>query len=179
MATAKNGKKGKTGKAAAAGGRRRKVASTKRPARKAGPQKVGPRRVGPRKVGTRKAGTRKSARGPSKMKAYASFDLYLADQPPAHQQLIRALREFVARKAPQLQEAVKWGNGCWLLGRVPISYVYAAVDYVQFGFVRGSALRDPRGLLHGDGQYVRHIKVHSLADIDEDAFSALFAQAVG
>ena len=26
--------------------------------------------------------------------------------------------------APELQESVKWGNGCWLLGKAPIAYVY-------------------------------------------------------
>ena len=41
------------------------------------------------------------------MKAYATFDLYLADQLPKNQPLIRALRRFVKRVAPQLQEFVK------------------------------------------------------------------------
>jgi len=119
----------------------------------------------------------KSKRGG--MKAYASFDLYLGDQTPFHQRLIRRMRRFVARTAPELQESVKWGNGCWLLGKVPIAYVYAAPDYLQFGFIRGASLDDPRGLLHGDGQYVRHIKVHRPADIDEAAFAALLRQAIG
>src|SRR6185295_16907269 len=44
-------------------------------------------------------GTRRIARVP-KMKAYATFDLYAADQPPKNRTLIRALRRFVARAAP-------------------------------------------------------------------------------
>jgi hypothetical protein len=113
-----------------------------------------------------------------KMKAYASFDLYLADQTPRHQGLIRALRKFVKTVAPTLQESVKWGNGCWLQGKTPVAYVYSAPDYVQFGFIRGSALKDPKGLLHGEGQFVRHIKVHTRADIDAKAFAALLRQAM-
>ena len=111
------------------------------------------------------------------MKAYANFDLYLADQPPKNQRIISALRKFVKGVAPKLQEAVKWGNGCWVQGKVPVSYVYSAPDYVQFGFIRGSALADPRGLLEGEGQYVRHIKVRKAQDIDEAAFAALLRQA--
>lgn len=111
------------------------------------------------------------------MKAYASFDLYLADRPAKHQRLIRALRRFVRRVAPELQESVKWGNGCWLAGKTPVAYVYAAEDYVQFGFVRGSALPDPEGLLEGQGQHVRHVKVHRLTDIAERAFAALLRAA--
>ena len=119
----------------------------------------------------------KKKSGGKKMKAYATFDLYLADQPPKNRRLIRALRAFVRRAFPSLQESVKWGNGCWLQDDTPVSYVYSDTDYVQFGFIRGSALSDPRGLLHGNGQYVRHIKVRSLGDIDERAFAALLRQA--
>ena len=113
-----------------------------------------------------------------KMKAYASFDEYLEAQSPGNQEIIRALRRFVKRVSPKLSEAVKWGNGCWIGANGPVAYVYSAPDYVQFGFIRGSSLADPKGLLHGDGQYVRHIKVFTLADIDEPAFRALLLQAM-
>ncbi len=58
-----------------------------------------------------------------------------------------------------------------------ISYVYSAPDHVQFGFVRGSELKDPKGLLEGNGQYVRHVKVRKLSDIDEAVFKAFLRQA--
>ncbi len=112
-----------------------------------------------------------------KMKAYANFDLYLADQSPANQAIVRALRAFVRRTSPELVEAVKWGNGCWLNGKVPAAFVYAAPDHVQFGFIRGSVLKDPNGLLQGQGQHVRHVKVRRLSDIDRPAFAALLRQA--
>src|SRR5262245_1449940 len=111
------------------------------------------------------------------MKAYDSFDLYLADQPPKNKTIIRALRAFVRRTAPKLEESVKWGNGCWVNGKAPVAYVYSDKGFVQFGFFRGAALKDPKGLLEGKGQYVRHIKVHKPADIDPKAFAALLKQA--
>ena len=129
-----------------------------------------------RKPGSKPAAPARKS-GPHKMKAYATFDLYLADQLPRNQKVIRALRRFVKGLAPELEESVKWGNGCWLKGKVPIAYVYSAPDHVHFGFVRGSALDDPRGLLQGEGQYVRHVKVRKLADIDEKAFGAFLRQA--
>ena len=52
-----------------------------------------------------------------KMKAYATFDQYLTDQPARNQRIIRVLRKFVKRAAPQLDESVKWGNGCWVKGK--------------------------------------------------------------
>lgn len=113
----------------------------------------------------------------SKMKAYATFDLYLADQSPKNQTLIRALRKLVSRTAVKLDESVKWGNGCWVKDREPIAYVYSAPDHVQFGFFRGSSLADPRGLLQGNGAYVRHVKVRKRGDIDATAFGALLRAA--
>lgn len=113
-----------------------------------------------------------------KMKAYASFDAYLADQAPRNRAIIRALRGFVRRAAPRLQESVKWGNGCWVKGTIPIAYVYSAPDHVQFGFFAGAALEDPKGLLRGEGRFVRHVKVKQRAAIDEPAFAALLRQAM-
>ena len=112
-----------------------------------------------------------------KMKKYTSFDDYLDDQPPKNRSIIRALRRFVKRVESGLEESVKWGNGCWVKGKVPVSYVYSAPDHVQFGFFRGSALKDSRGLLEGNGRYVRHVKVRKPSDIDEDVFKALLRQA--
>lgn len=114
----------------------------------------------------------------AKMKAYATFDLYLADRPPRHRALIRALRALVKRVSPDLVESVKWSNGCWLLDGAPVAYVHADVDHVHFGFLRGAELRDPGGLLRGEARFVRHVKVRTLRDIDRAAFAALLAQAV-
>ncbi|HEU4394641.1 MAG TPA: DUF1801 domain-containing protein [Planctomycetota bacterium] len=113
-----------------------------------------------------------------KMKAYASFDLYLADQPPKNRAIIRALRGFVRKAEPGLEESVKWGNGCWLKDGGPVAYVYSDRGFVQFGFMRGSALRDPDGLLEGNGAFVRHVKVRAVDDIAPKPFKALLGQAV-
>ena len=112
-----------------------------------------------------------------KMKRYATFDTYLEGQTRTNQSIIRALRKLVKRTAPKLEESVKWGNGCWVKGAAPVSYVYSDRNYVQFGFFAGASLKDPKGLLQGQGRYVRHIKVFKPSDIDEKAFAALLRQA--
>ena len=114
-----------------------------------------------------------------KMKKYASFDDYLKDQNPKNQAIIRALRQFVKRAEPGLRESVKWGNGCWLGPGGPVAYVYSATGYVQFGFFHGSSLKDPQGLLEGNGQYVRHTKIGDASEIDKRALTALLRQAAG
>ena len=114
-----------------------------------------------------------------KMKAYASFDDYLEDQGSKNQEIIRALRKFVKRVEPELSEAVKWGNGCWIGRNGPIAYVHSDNGCVQFGFFYGSSLKDPKGLLEGKGRYVRHTKVRAPSEIDPRAFAALLRQAAG
>jgi len=115
----------------------------------------------------------------AKMKTYTSFDDYCKDQNPQNRAIIDALRRFVKRVQPKLTEAVKWGNGCWIGSKGPVAYVYSAPEYVQFGFFNGAALKDPKGLLHGAGKFVRHAKVYDVSEIDERAFAALIKQSAG
>jgi hypothetical protein len=112
------------------------------------------------------------------MKAYASFADWKKDQSPKHIRLIGALTQIIEATAPHLARAVKWGQGCWLDEGSPRVYIHAARDHVQLGFYRGSALKDPKHLLVGSGQYVRHVKVRTARDIDPAAFAALIAQTL-
>ena len=112
-----------------------------------------------------------------KMKAFATFDDYLADQSSRNQAIIHALRAFVKRVEPTLSETVKWGNGGWVGRHGPVAYVYSAPEGVQFGFFKGAALKDPKGLLRGQGKFVRHIMVTKRSAIDERVFAALLKQA--
>lgn len=114
----------------------------------------------------------------AKMKSYPTFDDYLADQSRDNRAIIRELRALVKKTAPKLVESVKWGNGCWLKGKVPVAYVYAERIWVQFGFMLGSKLADPRGLLEGSGRYVRHVKIFEAAELYEDYLAKLLRQAI-
>lgn len=113
-----------------------------------------------------------------KMKQYPSFDDFYRDQSPKTRAVLRALRAFVKGAAPQLVEAVKWGNGCWLLAATPICFAHVEPDHVQFGFFYGARLDDPRGLLQGSAKYVRHVKLRQPADLQPTAFKALLKQAL-
>jgi len=49
---------------------------------------------------------------------------------------------------------------------------------VNFGFWRGVDLDDPHGLLSGDGEKMRHVKLSSPDAIDADQFTAFIRQAL-
>ena len=113
-----------------------------------------------------------------KMKAYASFADWKKDQSPKNKRLIGALSRVIDQVAPHLVKTVKWGQGCWADGGDPKVYIHTEDDHVQLGFYRGARMDDPLRLLEGKGQYVRHVKVRTTRDIDQDAFSDLIAQAI-
>ena len=49
---------------------------------------------------------------------------------------------------------------------------------VNFGFWRGAELNDPRRLLEGEGDKMRHVKLTGERDVDPKAFAAFVKQAV-
>lgn len=48
---------------------------------------------------------------------------------------------------------------------------------MNVGLFNGAVLPDPRGLLEGNGKYMRHVKVRPGAEPDSSALSALIAAA--
>jgi hypothetical protein len=111
------------------------------------------------------------------MENYESFDDYSAHQSIPHQIIISKLRKLVSELTPELEETVKWGNGSWVNGKLPVMYIHCKEDYVQFGFYGGSLLDDSNKLLQGNGAFVRHIRIESDKDIDIVKFEPLIKQA--
>ncbi|RYZ84463.1 MAG: DUF1801 domain-containing protein, partial [Proteobacteria bacterium] len=112
------------------------------------------------------------------MKSYDSIQDWIKDQSPKNRTIIKALRAFIKETAPQLEEKVKWGNGCFIGKNNGVIYLYADKEWVQYGFFNGVSLSDPKGLLEGSSKYIRHIKVRKTADIDKAYFGKLLKQAV-
>lgn len=110
-------------------------------------------------------------------KTYETFDEYVADQPADKQEVVAALRQFVRQTAPELTESSKWGRGCWLNGDLPVAFVHVEPDYVQLGFYGGTLLDDPANVLEGNAKFIRHVKIHSPEDIDEQVLTPLVRQA--
>jgi hypothetical protein len=54
----------------------------------------------------------------------------------------------------------------------------AFTNAVNFGFWWGVHLEDPKGLLQGTGEKMRHVKLTSLESIDEQALAGIIRQAV-
>ena len=92
-------------------------------------------------------------------------------------QIAEALRQLIRDTAPDLSEAIKWGNPTYeKKGRV--CYLANMGGYINFGFFRGAHLADLEGRMEGTGKAMRHVKVRRLADINTEQFSSLVREAV-
>src|SRR5687768_7735297 len=100
------------------------------------------------------------------MKTYDSFSAWKEDQSKNNQKMISKLQKLLADIAPHFSTTVKWGQGCWADGDKPKVFIHAEHDHVQLGFYTGSTLDDPRGLLSGNGKYVRFVRIYDNEEVD-------------
>lgn len=104
-------------------------------------------------------------------------DALVQELGPGHQEIMGRLRSFVNKRAPKLEERVKWGGICWV-GRGVVCYAHPLEDRVDFGFFKGVMIKDPKKILEGEGKFLRHVKVRTPADLREKELAAMLAQAV-
>lgn len=77
----------------------------------------------------------------------------------------------------RFEESIKWSQPVYE-DNGPFAYFKASRDYVTFGFWRGVDLDDPRGLLKGTGNKMRHVKLRTLEDVKKTQLEAMVKHAV-
>jgi hypothetical protein len=60
---------------------------------------------------------------------------------------------------------------------VPFAYLNVFKAHANVGFFLGAELKDPAGLLEGDGKRMRHVKVQPGAPLDSKALGALIQES--
>ncbi|TMB57576.1 MAG: DUF1801 domain-containing protein [Chloroflexi bacterium] len=100
----------------------------------------------------------------------AAFDDWRTDA-------MKRLRELVGEAAPHSAVSIKWSQPVWEWNG-PMIWMKAEKNHVNLGFWRGAELDDPDGVLEGDGDRMRHVKVTSVDTIPDEAIRNLVRQAV-
>ena len=59
----------------------------------------------------------------------------------------------------------------------PMCFFMVGKYHVTFGFLRGTSLPDPAGLLEGTGKILRHVKLRTAEDVSEPALKKLIEAA--
>ncbi|MCH8903222.1 MAG: DUF1801 domain-containing protein [Bacteroidetes bacterium] len=106
-----------------------------------------------------------------------SVDDYIAGLDGWQSEVVTLVRGIVEGSAPDAAASIKWSQPVFEQNG-PFCYVRAFKDHVNFGFWRGAELPDPEGLLQGDGDKMRHIRLSSPDEVESDAFAALVRSAV-
>ena len=109
--------------------------------------------------------------------AEKTVDAYIAGLTGWQAQAVSQVRKIVNQAAPDVDEAIKWAQPVWSFNG-PFAYVKAHKQHVNFGFWRGVDLNDPKNLLEGTGEKMRHVKLSSLEDINTDTFKTFVENAV-
>ena len=109
--------------------------------------------------------------------AAKTVDEYVAGLAGWQAEAVTAIRQLVREAAPTATEAYKWAQPVYEKNG-PFAWIKAYNSYINFGFWRGSQLTDPKSLLLGDGDRMRHVKITSLADLNAPALKRFVKEAV-
>lgn len=94
--------------------------------------------------------------------------------------IVDVLRKILKKVAPDSTESFKWAQPVYD-DHGPFCYISAHSDHVELGFWRGSELQDPKGLLSGEGEKMRGLKIYSIKQIKEiepKSIAQLIRQAI-
>jgi hypothetical protein len=98
----------------------------------------------------------------------------LATIPPELQEIVLELRNLVAEVAPDATEKVHSRGFSYYYEQRggPVSAGICQIgifsDHIRLGFIHGSFLPDPRGLLVGEPKYKKHLRIRDYAATDWD-----------
>jgi len=111
------------------------------------------------------------------MNGQKTVDEYIAAFDDWRTDAMKRLREVVKEGAPHSAVAIKWAQPVWEWNG-PMIWMKAYPKHVDIGFWRGTEMDDPKKVLTGDGERMRHIKITSVDKIPADALRELVKQAV-
>lgn len=111
------------------------------------------------------------------MNGQKTVDEYIAAFDDWRTDAMKRLREVVKEGAPHSAVGIKWAQPVWEWNG-PMIWMKAYPKHVDIGFWRGTEMEDPKKVLTGDGERMRHIKITSVDEIPADALRDLVKQAV-
>ena len=102
---------------------------------------------------------------------------FINQQPTALRGILSALRIIILQAGPYIEETIKYGIPYYSYhGR--LCFLNPRDGAVELGFCQGALLSNDQGLLVGEGKEVRHVRIKTLAAIDQAALEALLQEAI-
>lgn len=92
-------------------------------------------------------------------------DEYIEKQKSPQKEIIQKVRNIFQKTLPNCEENKAWGVIVFADGKF---YLGAIKNRVHVGFAINGLSKEEIALFEGSGKTMRHIKIHSLEDIDEE-----------
>ena len=89
---------------------------------------------------------------------------YLDKLPSPQKEICEKVREIIIKACPELEELMKNGVPSY----EDKYYIVSLKDHVNIGFLIEGLSAEELSLFEGKGKLMRHIKIHSLDEIDEE-----------
>ena len=89
---------------------------------------------------------------------------YIEKQKSPQKEILQKVRKIFLKTLPSCEEKSAWGVIAFEGGKF---YIAAMKNRVHVGFAINGLDKEEIGLFEGSGKTMRHIKIHSLEDIDE------------
>jgi hypothetical protein len=92
------------------------------------------------------------------------IDEYIELQKSPQKEILQKIRKIFLNTIPNCEEKKVWGVVAFNGGKF---YIAAMKNRVHVGFAINGLNKEEIGFFEGSGKTMRHIKIHSLEDIDE------------
>jgi hypothetical protein len=90
--------------------------------------------------------------------------------------MIVEMRRLVFDRYPDVGERIMYGGIMFSLDKKDFGGIFPYGEHISFEFGEGHAMDDPDGTLEGGGKYRRHLKIRTLADIDDKRLDFFLSQ---
>lgn len=106
-------------------------------------------------------------------------DQYINEFPENIQAITRTLRKLILNTSLNLVEEYKWSMPNYSYKGL-VCYLQASKNHVNLGFHNGNELEklDVHHLLQGSGKTMRHIRIKSMEDINEEVITEFIEAAM-
>ena len=105
-------------------------------------------------------------------------DEWFEAAPDKQKPVLDALRLTILSAAPGVIEEFKWSRPYYSTAAGSFCYLQTTKNHVSLGFMKGTALPDPKKLLEGTGKDMRHVKIVSADEMNRPAVLQLIKQAI-
>ena len=103
-------------------------------------------------------------------------DEYIKKQKSPQKEICQRLRQIILKTIPEINEEMRVGVPCYGHTKKDICgkyYIAALKDHVNLGFSLKGLTKKEIQLFEGTGKTMKHIKVYSLKDLDEQKITKL------